>query len=1293
MPLLDRYRSLHPKYRTLVLAMLLFIVLELMMVALFAYFASEVTDSAVITNLSGRQRMLSQRSAKALLVLDRLDLEARPAAPATRDLANASDLFNGTLRALERGGVARNSAGNEVALKRIDCTRCSEILAAIHALWAPLNTAIDKVTASGGRDQTAFAEALQLALQRNEQILDLSNEFTAEMERRTVSNAHRILWVQVAATLIALANFAFIMLFVLRSLQTHLRDLRRNATLLEGLRAAETDSLLSARPTASFERLLAVLLDVSDSREGFICELAEPGDDAAANIHLLAASPLAPQAADASLRAAVDAMRAAATPTTMRIAPAGGGAGALQFLGFPLMHDDKLVGIMAIARPEADATMVALLQPLLASAGQMIAAQRIDAARRRAETRSRELAEQLKVIGDNIPGGAIYQVRRDADGRATYLYASEGYRSMLGVTSEEILRDAANLHKHIHPDDLHILEEARETSRRSMQAFDCTYRRIASDGRIVWTHVRSSPRRLDDGAIIWDGVVLDITERKRQEAELQERESRLQQITAQVPGMVYQFAMSVDGRFTMPYASAGIRELIGYTLEEVRADPRLIFVDIHADDKPGLVQSIHASAHDLARWEYEYRIERADGSIEWRQGNSTPERQADGSILWHGFLSDITRRRQAQQKLERITQLMDQSQSLAHVGGWELNVADRSQFWTSETFLIMDLSPDEPIPPLETAMDICTAETRAPLAAAMEEAIHHGRNFDLELELLTSKGRQVWARITSSVVMENGKVVKVRGAMQDITTRKEAEAALIESERLFSSIFDTANDAFITVDEAQRIMLFNKAAERMFGYRAEDIQGQSLERLLPKQERDGKHHERIRAFGAAPGTARRDVSGVRANGEIFPAETSVSHLTVGSRKIFAATIRDTTERQRAESLQLAKDAAELANRAKSEFLAHMSHELRTPLNSILGFAQLLEYDSHVRAADATLKKVKHIHTAGSHLLSMIDDVLDLSRIEIGGLNLALESIDLDVLIRDCLILIAPQAERRQINVGFSPAPGVSHVRADRTRLRQVLVNLLSNAVKYNLSGGRIDISRRRHGNMLELSIRDSGRGMTPEQQARLFQPFNRLGAEMSSTEGTGIGLVIARQLVEKMGGTISVRSAPGEGSTFAVALPASSDIDAALRMSLDTPSRSGLHTAGKRVDGRHTILYIEDNPANVELIQQFFALRDDIRLEVETDGHAGLARVKTLKPDLLLLDINLPGIDGFEIMRRLKLDAGLAAMPVVALSANAMPDEIRRAGDLGFTEYLTKPIDLQRLLATVAGVLGNAVRS
>ena len=1434
-------RLLLKRYRTLIIAMLLFVGLELMMVALFAYFANEAADNAQLINLSGRQRMLSQRTAKALFALEIVDREKRPQSEAMADLEKSNTLFGSTLVALEQGGVASTSAGVSVDLKPVNCQNCPPILAEIRELWAPLHKASLQVLSTGGRDEAAFQRALQLAVERNEKILDLANEFTVKMERLTVTNAQRILTVQVGAAVMAIGNFLFILLFVLRSLQTRDQKLRRlanvaertnnlvvitdaarriiwvnesftrvsgytaaealgkhpgkllqgeatdaatvalmhdklsrgegfadveilnytklgkpywvelavkpvlddtgelleliaiqsditarkheaarlqrSAVLLEGLRAAEAESLHGSNMTAGFDRMLAVLLTVSDRSSGLMAEVRDEHDgQAGLFLYALSSRPIAWPALGAERNAAGTRLHSAALYSAMQatwrlpmrqhlpaqalLSDASGNE--RPYLCIPLVHDGRLMGLIAIERDAAqhaagadfvmnEAELIAFLQPLLLSAAQLIAAQRTDERRRAAELRSRELAEQLKIIGDNIPGGAIYQMRRDADSKAQYLYASEGFRNMLGITPEEILRDADNLHRHIHPDDLPILNAAREASRSTMQAFDCTYRRITSEGRIIWTHVRAMPKPLDDGAMVWNGVVLDVTERKLQEAELKERENRLQHLTAQIPGMVYQFQMFPDGSFSMPYASRGMVELVGYSLAEVNKDPSLIFASVHADDRQALHESIFKSARSMDRWEHEYRIIRDNGDIEWRQGSSQPEPLADGSILWHGFLTDITRRKLAQEKLARITFLMDRSQSLAQVGGWELNVADGSQFWTPETYRIHDTSPEEHTPTLASCLACYTPDSYPVISAAVEDAIRTGSSFDLELQLISTKQRAVWVRVSSSAVTEDGQVVRLMGAMQDITTRKQSEAALIESERLFSSIFDTAYDAFITIDADQHIVLFNKAAERMFGYSAESIIGQSLARLLPPAERSGKDHERENTFGTMLGTTRRDVSGMRANGEIFPVETTMSPLTVNDKQIFAAFIRDTSERQRAEALQLAKDTAELANHAKSEFLAHMSHELRTPLNSILGFAQLLEYDAAVKSTEPAMKKVRNIRTAGAHLLSMIDDILDLSRIEVGGMTLSLEALDVDILIRECISLIAPQTEARELSVAFTPPNVPCHVLADRTRLRQILVNLLSNAVKYNRMRGAIDIARHGGKDWVELSIRDSGRGLTPEQQERLFQPFNRLGAEMSSTEGTGIGLVIVRQLVEKMGGNIRVDSKHGEGATFVVTLPASRAPESVQFTPLDSPSRSGAHSTANVVSGRYTILYIEDNPANVELIQQFLAMRPEFTLEVATDGISGLARARSLRPDLLLLDINLPGIDGFEVMRQLKSDPELAAIPVVALSANAMPDELRRAVSSGFVDYLTKPIDLRRLLATIENELDDKI--
>ncbi len=523
-------------------------------------------------------------------------------------------------------------------------------------------------------------------------------------------------------------------------------------------------------------------------------------------------------------------------------------------------------------------------------------------------------------------------------------------------------------------------------------------------------------------------------------------------------------------------------------------------------------------------------------------------------------------------------------------------------------------------------------------------------------------------------------------------------SALLAAGALQNAIFNSANFSLIATDDKGIIQLFNVGAERMLGYQALEV----VNRVSPSDMHDPLEvRARAEALSAELGTpiaagfealsfkASRGIEDIYEltylckNGSSFPAIVSITALRDAYGDLIGYLLigSDNSARKRAQQLlKEAVTAAEGANLAKTEFLSSMSHELRTPLNAILGFAQLVASSTPVPTI-AQQRSIDQILKAGWYLLELINEILDLALIESGKLIMSEEPVALADLLTECRALVESQAVQREVTLHFAAMDSPLHVKGDRTRLKQVLVNLLYNAVKYNRKPGRVDVTCLvLSPDVVRITVRDTGQGLSAEQLGKLFQPFNRLGREAGVEEGTGIGLVVTQRLVHLMGGQIGAESTPGVGSMFWVDLtrvaPAQTDYGG-----IDwVPAKDAFIRHGQAVQ---TVLYVEDNPANLELVEQIIVRYPNLRLLSAADGSTGIEFARTYLPQVILMDINLPGISGIEAMRVLHADPLTARIPIIALSANAVPRDIQKGLQAGFFAYITKPIRVPELMKTL----------
>ncbi|MEO5844265.1 MAG: PAS domain-containing protein [Caldimonas sp.] len=843
----------------------------------------------------------------------------------------------------------------------------------------------------------------------------------------------------------------------------------------------------------------------------------------------------------------------------------------------------------------------------------------------------------------------------------------------------------------IHPEDRARLSYADSTRRSGRYAQ--RYRVTHPDGKTRWIHsqweVKNGARGTPDRAL---GVMMDDTEAFAAARTLSDVNAQLELAVDLGKIAIWRHDLRT-GR--MHYSDLAF-ELLGLpprpeglSIDEVRSF-------IHPDDIPLVLASAEKALASSEPTDMEARYRRSDGSWRYVLTRRVVERTDKGeAIAFVGVALDVTERVEHLRSAEELARRLEAASQAAGVGIWTTTAGPGGADWNAQMFQLFDRC-EPPQPPTfgSWLRDSVHPDDRDRVGREGYGYLMSGdRPFDIELRALRRDGSVRWIVMRADIDRVHTGPRRVLGIAMDVTEQHRALDALHDaSERA----------AFITGHAG--IGTWEADVDGCGRWNAQMFQ---LRGLAPRESAPSRdewmalvHPDDVAiVFDSMTDTPAGRMAVAYEFRVRLPdgsyrwlASRSAAVLDDAGRLARRVGVNwDITESKNAE---IARQQAALAEReiqAKSQFLSRMSHELRTPLNAVLGFTQLLQIEARQSAEPAQLAKLEHIRAAGDHLLSLINDVLDLSGLEAGEFRLSLQPVDLGELIRQSLPLLQSLASQHGIELETGRAEGVAH--ADPTRLRQVLINLISNAIKYNRRGGTVRVES--HGALGEamVSVRDTGRGLSAEQIARLFEPFNRFGVESEGIEGTGIGLVIVKALVDGMGGRIDVESDPGGGTVFSVTLPATARTDM-LEGGAGPPNTvpDPLHGATTR-ERSGTVLYIEDNPVNVLLVEELVRAVGGLTVVAESTGSAGVERALSLRPDLVLVDLQLPDFDGYEVLRQLRADSRTRNIPCVALSANAMREDIERGLASGFADYWTKPIDFSVFIAALNRLFPGTVES
>ena len=704
----------------------------------------------------------------------------------------------------------------------------------------------------------------------------------------------------------------------------------------------------------------------------------------------------------------------------------------------------------------------------------------------------------------------------------------------------------------------------------------------------------------------------------------------------------------------------------------------------------------------------EARFKRSDGSWRLLMTRRVLQRGADGQALaFMGVSLDITDRATLSEHADEMTRRFELVTRTAGIGWWVSDSDTAPATWSGQLRTIFGLAEGEPVPTLRDWLASCAHPDDREVVRHEFARLMHSQQATKELGFrIIHRNGEVRHLYTHSRHEAGAHGATYFGVVVDLTEQRRAEAELKGAAERAALAARGAGLGTWEMDARSKEMRWDEQMWLLRGLQPGARPLNYEERMACLHPDDRLAVSQTLEPALAAGTAvNQEFRVVWPDGSVHWLASRSVELDDGTGQRRRIGVNwDITASRTADIVRQERAMALRENESKSKFLARMSHELRTPLTAVLGFAQLLLQEEKGKGGVATArrKRLEYIHSAGKHLHNLINDVLDLSALQGGELRIALQPVAVAPVVAATLPLLGPWLDGRSVTITCGALD--TTVMADATRLRQVLLNLLSNAVKYNHHAGQVHIEALTSGAEVLLRVSDTGRGMSEQQLRHLFEPFNRLGLEGDAVEGTGIGLAIVKTLVERMGGSVQVQSTLGQGSVFDVRLQAG---ELVLAPAPSANAHSPARAAAAAVPGaseqrpaeapgtaartrRHHVLYVEDNPVNAIIIGELMARRDDLMLHVAVDGASGVAQALEIRPDLILLDMQLPDCDGLEVLRRLRAQPATAGIPCIALSANAIPGEIERALGAGLSDYWTKPLDFKAFMSSLDALFGKA---